>query len=388
MRVVIPSLFIVVMLILSISPHVLAFDANFRVWGSKYNTTEGGFKENSSSSLKKSENFSIITHGMSFRNRIENLSYEITHVPSTPKRREHVYVFAHVVGNFSSIRIRINGTIVVEGVLRDWYFHFGPRLLPMVPIGDHWYISAIPGLPAREIGSFVIKSYVEYKLVIDGNVYDGGEYNVSSENTSFDRAPIVFMSVYDALNDSTIFNETLGLGPHGWRINESETMKVLITVIDDDEPDQASLEYSVSNSSWNQATVTEDKALNRPFEELREELDGILSNISSIVGENLSRTRRPIRFFNGSIPGQNAGNYVVFRANATDLDGKTGNSVNGFYYVVNRTSHTRILVIDPSVTLWVLERNLREDGGQVRIFEEDNYSSIELYGEIQNYAYM
>jgi|GEM_PF-1095747 len=315
---------------------------------------------------------------------------EFVLIPKEPKRLEPVFVFVKIRGVIDSIpKLKVNGTIMVIGPAGNVRLsrQFGPRYLPMVPVSDGWYVSAIPGLPARS-GYNTIISRVNYCVIMEGSVHGCGGYEVVPEWPSLNASPVVFISVYEVINNTRLFRETLGLGPSGWRADAGEQVKVLIVALDDKKLENVCFEYSVSGNAWMSAPTYRDRLMDE-YIGLIEELNSIFSDINNLgIGESLPEPSLPIEIRYANVPGQALGNYVMFRANAGDPDGKATKSPMGFYYVVDCSSATRVLIIDPSVLMYLLMRNSEALIERLKVFVENNINETELYGQTRNLTHI
>lgn len=207
-----------------------------------------------------------------------------------------------------------------------------------------------------------ISSKVIYSLIVDGDTVASDSYIVKEGGVSRYTTPLVYAFIYDALIDPSIMEETFGLGPHGWVIGGGESVRVMIIAIDDSSKPMLRFEYRVGDGSWTPAPISDSLAM----EKLYNLTISINSNIKSIedwirqyYSIEIPRSIPTIRIAEAVIPPQNPGTYVMFRAIATDVDGNTMVSPIGMYYVVNKSSDTRILVIDPHILLWLSIENLR-----------------------------
>ncbi|RLF13122.1 MAG: hypothetical protein DRN06_08990, partial [Thermoprotei archaeon] len=310
---------------------------------------------------------------------------EVVQVPTEPKAYQPVFIFAKICGNFTGLpRLRVNGTIKVIGPLLEHQYQFGPRNLPMIPISRFWYLSAIPGLPARNGTVYDIRTYVDYYIVVDETEYYHGSYEVSPLNVTLLAPPIAFASIYDVLNNTELFEETLGLSPTGWRVAEGYEVKILIVAIDDRTIKDMSFEYSISGGSWNMAPVHRDPLMDE-FEALSDRLNQIIGYIEDIIGIDLPEIPLPIKICNAVIPGTTLGNYVMFRANATDINNKETTSLMGFYYIINETAPIRVLVLDPNVMMWLIQRNMENLLNRLKALAENKLSNyIELFRNVAN----
>jgi hypothetical protein len=255
------------------------------------------------------------------------------------------------------------------------------RMVP-IPWAPNWFATQIPGLPAktwvfsarlptRTISvAFNVASSVKFKLIVDGAVISSGGYDVLEYEVREKLPPIVYSFVYEALNDTSIPSETLGLAPHGWVLGEGKPLKIMIVAFDDSSTPEVGFEYRVGEGTWASAPVSDST--------LMDDLKRFINDVSNAIkvvedwvkqyapGVELTRPVQGIRLAEAVIPPQPAGSYVMFRASARDADGSTMYSPMGLYYSVKETSDTRILILDPYVMLWLLQENLREINNTLR----------------------
>ncbi len=292
-------------------------------------------------------------------------------------------IFAHVIGEFKSIELKV--TVHIRATLE-------PKIpgvdvpspleitytAPMLPVllAQGWYFVSIPGFPAETYKfeydppgppppisvCLRVESEVSYKLIVDGKIVSSDSYTVL-EGRGRTLPPLVFSIVHDAVKDRSILDETFGLGPKGWALHV-EPLKVLILAIDDKEVSRIDFEYRVSKGPWMQASVREDplmKEIREFISRVNEFIRWIEEEIRKIrIEVDIPEISISILIANAEIPAQRLGSYVMFRANATDVDGNKLTSPIGFYYVVNKKSDVRILVVDPFVWLWLLEENFNQ----------------------------
>jgi len=242
------------------------------------------------------------------------------------------------------------------------------------PWEAYWYMAYIPGLPSKTtifsiklplrtvIVNLTITSSVLYKLVVDGVVVASDSYVVKSSEPSQHLPPLVYALIYDALSDLSVVNETLGLGPKGWVVGGGESVKVLVVALDEEDRPEVSFEYRVSEGAWIPTPAT-DSVFMSGVDELVTKVNDAIGSVEDVVkrfniGIELPRARLTARISEVVIPPQSPGTYVMFRALAKDVDGNVMMSPTGFYYVVNKDSDTRILIIDPRVWLWLFKENL------------------------------
>ena len=264
------------------------------------------------------------------------------------------FIFAYI-----SITIRL---------LRDGYIvHEYPitiSRIPMLPIpwARGWCVTAVPGLPAKTVTvkkllqsvTWKVTSSVSYKLLVDGKELASGTYEVKEGEFGRRLPPLVWSFVSSVLEDPGLINETFGLGSRGWRVGAFEDQKVLIIAMDEKGVKDLSFMYSVSEGAWLTSTIT-PHPLMTSFNDLISKLNDVIQTVNSIIPNiELPEIKTSIKVCEAKIPGQPAGKYVVFKAEAIDIDGNKASSPKGFYFVVNQASDTKVLVIDPHVKLWLL----------------------------------
>jgi len=280
-----------------------------------------------------------------------------------------VLILAKVPGNHS-VSLYVNITLSVEINHQVYPTPLPPYVIPMVPLpmNNGWYISSIPGLPASYknglLTSWNITSEVNYTLQVDNQNISScsGNYTVYPRNYTNKLPPIVYTMPYEVYenNDINTLNETFGLGPKGWSVNDSKNYKALIIAIDSNGFQSVSnltFSYRVNKGSWNDSEVTEASIMG-PMENAIGDLNQLIQYINKSLpsGYQLPYVKTPIMIGTASIPAQKAGSYVEYIANATS-NNETGHSPYGFYYVYSSTSTTNILIIDPNLPLWVIQQS-------------------------------
>ena len=149
---------------------------------------------------------------------------DILRVPSEVYSGQPAFIFTHVGGYHQdvklslgiSIRLLSNGNLIYESLS----FEISLPMLPL-PWSSNWFVTAIPGLPAKSVETFPgitwkVTSKVSYRVLVDGLELASGSYEVKEGDYEAYLSPFVWVSVSDAINNRNIFNETLGLGPKGW----------------------------------------------------------------------------------------------------------------------------------------------------------------------------
>jgi hypothetical protein len=305
-------------------------------------------------------------------------------VPEEVYAWQPALIFAQVVGDFAEVKLNVKVKIIssTEPSIQDF-----PRSLSisytvvMLPVSWAWgwYVTAISGLP-NETRQFQydplgplppppisvtlkIGSEVNYDLLIDGNIIDSGSYIVLEGKADKLLPPLVIATVYDVLDAPSLLSETMGLGPRGWTVGAGEVMKILIVALDDKGLEGVSsltFEYKVGVGPWALSLVYED-LLMQPLNNFINNANSFIQQIENIIGQDLfPEVHLSMTTAYAEIPSQPIGNYVTFRANATDVDGYTSVSPMGFYYVVNKASPARTLIVDPHVKLWLLQENVEQ----------------------------
>jgi len=296
----------------------------------------------------------------------------LTRVPEEVYAWQPALIFAQVVGDFESIKldVMVDVNLTING---NQPVNLPPysTSFPLLPWSSSWYVTAIPGLPANTTDLLLgkkatISSAVSYKLIVDSVEKASGNYIVKQGIPQLKKPPIVVTMVYSALQDRKILEETMGLGPRGWVTGFGENVKALIVAFDDMglDPDKVSFEYSISSEGWVKVAPNSD-----PLMGIVQRLVGDINQAIQIIKNyiqiwipsfDLPQVYLPLSIYNATIPGQTVGNYVKFRANATDVDGNNFTSPMGFYYVVNKASGPRVLIVDPHVKLWLLQQNIEQ----------------------------
>jgi len=289
----------------------------------------------------------------------------LTRVPEEVYGWQPALIFAEVVGDFESIKLNVTADVnlTINGNQPINLPPYSIRL-PLLPWSSSRYVTAIPGLPAKTIEltllgkNATISSAVSYRLIVDDVEKTSGSYIVKEGVAELKKPPIAVTMVYNVLQDTELLKETMGLGPRGWVIGSDEDLKTLIVAFDDKGLSEVSFEYSVSGRTWVTVSPNQDPLMGTLMSFV-DTVNNIIEQIRNVVPifPDLA-VHLPLGIYNATIPGQAVGNYVKFRANATDVDGNSFTSPMGFYYVVNKAGPTRVLIVDPHVKLWLLQKNV------------------------------
>jgi len=323
-------------------------------------------------------------HGVFAENNIK-----LVRVPVEVSSSQPVFVFAYVPSGSVvelevsvSITFSTNTTLLtppIQGVEKSYRMRMTP-----IPWSPNWFVTQIPGLPAKTwvfsaklpltlktvSVAFSVSSRVVYKLIVDGTTVASDSYVVKELEVKQRLPPIVYAFVYEALNNISILNETLGLAPHGWVLGEVMPLKIMITAFDESSAPEIGFEYRVGEGTWTSAPVSDSSIM----DDLKSFINDVSNAIKTVEdwvkqyspGIEVSRPVQGVRLAEAIIPPQPAGTYVMFRAIARDADGNTMLSPMGLYYTVKVVSDTRILILDPHVMLWLLQENLEELGALMR----------------------
>ena len=338
----------------------------------------------------------------SVTNVLAEYGYTISlRLPALSCQPELVFVYmpgAHVVELEISATITFStNTSLLTPPIQSVEKSYRIRMVP-IPWAPNWFVTQIPGLPAktwifsvrlpaRTISvAFNVASSVEYKLIVDGAVISSGGYNVLEYGFREKLPPLVYSFVYEALNDTSILSETLGLAPHGWVLGEDKPLKIMIVAFDDSSTPEVGFEYRIGEGTWTSAPVNASTLM----DDLKRFINDI-SNAIKVVEDwvkqyapdvELPRPVQGIRLAEAVIPPQPAGSYVMFRTSARDADGNTMYSPMGLYYSVKEASDTRILILDPHVMLWLLQENLRELNNTLRLSTSYEVPNSELSNKL------
>ena len=77
----------------------------------------------------------------------------LTRTPEEVNSRQPALIFAHVQGDFSTIKLSVTITIKVEPSVIGFSRTISEKKLPLVPVprSPEWYFIVIPGLPTKTI---------------------------------------------------------------------------------------------------------------------------------------------------------------------------------------------------------------------------------------------
>jgi len=298
-----------------------------------------------------------------------SIQANLTRVPEEVYAWQPALIFAQVVGDFESINLDVTVyvNLTISTIVGSTTTPFGPysTSFPLLPWSSSWFVTAIPGLPAKTVdltlgGKATISSSASYKLVINGLERASGSYIVSEGVPLLTKLPVAVTMMHDVLRDTGLLKETMGLGPKGWVAGSNEDINTLILAFDDKGLDKVSFEYSVSGRTWVSVSPKQDPLMGT-LKSLVDTVNSTIEKIRNVVPSFPDLTvYLPLGVYNATIPRQTVGNYVKFRANATDVDGNSFTAPMGFYYVVNKASATRVLMVDPHVKLWLLQQNVEQ----------------------------
>ena len=288
--------------------------------------------------------------------------------PQTVYSWQPAFIFASVEGDFQNLKLSVDITVTVDanvsvpGLPYTRSFSYNASFATW---SSNWYVTAIPGLPARTVEFELplksvkawISSDVSYELYVNDVMRDSGSYTVTEGMPELNRPPITVAFVYGILEKPELLKENFGFSLSGWTANAYEQVNALILVFDDKGISTVSFEYSTNGGPWIQSEVRQDPLMENISETLAK-INDVAEQIESLIPITLEKPHLPLGVYNATIPGQGLGNYIMFRSKAVDIDDNNSTSLNGFYYVVNKASSTRLLVIDPHVKLWLLQKNV------------------------------
>ncbi|PUA33204.1 MAG: hypothetical protein B7O98_01855 [Zestosphaera tikiterensis] len=299
--------------------------------------------------------------------------YKLVRTPEDVYSGQPVLIFAYVPSG-GDVELEVSISLEAKVGAREYTPSPVVHRVPMIPIpwASGWYVVQIPGLPAKswsfqQLGitiGITVASKVTYKLVVDGAVVAFDSYVVKEGEISKYMPPFTYAFIYDVLKDPSIVSETLGLGPHGWVVGGGENVKIMVLAFDEKSQPTLRFEYRVGGASWAEVSVGDS-----PF---MEKLNSLVSYVNTALKsvENwvkqfykditIPEPKLTIKIAEAVIPPQNFGTYVMFKATAKDVDGNTMTSPTGFYYVVNKVSTTKVLIVDPHVWLWLLKENVNQ----------------------------
>jgi hypothetical protein len=316
-------------------------------------------------------------------------SIKLVRIPVEVGSSQPVFVFAYAPrGGVVELEVSVSITFStntalltppIQGVEKSYRIRMTP-----IPWSPNWFATQIPGLPAKTwvfsarlpltlktvSVAFSVSSKVVYKLIVDGATVASDSYVVKELEVRQRLPPIVYAFVYEALNDISILNETLGLAPHGWVLGEGKPLKIMIAAFDESSAPEIGFEYRVGESAWTSAPVSDSPIM----DDLKRFINDVSNTIKTVEdwvkqyspGIEVPRPVQGVKLAEAVTPPQPAGTYIMFRAIARDADGNTMLSPTGLYYTVKEVSDTKILILDPHVMLWLLQENLEELGALMR----------------------
>ncbi|MCE4611179.1 MAG: hypothetical protein F7B17_04315 [Desulfurococcales archaeon] len=234
-------------------------------------------------------------------------------------------------------------------------------------------VSSMPGLPSLDV-TFTWTSPIGEKVNVTLIIRSQATINVSvgaeivyNETIAFDTCnvdltgiPFALAFSLDSITSGAI-TENLGLSTPGWVAYEGDSVAIWVLALDDNGLEDVVVEYSVNGGDASTVKVEPDPITKA----IREIVDGVNVFLENLEGElrqidpsvNLPRVFLPI--FTGvvEIPPVSSGSYVLFKARARDVDGNTSLSPEGIYYTTIKGG-VKVLIVDPSLRLWLLRHNL------------------------------
>lgn len=287
----------------------------------------------------------------------------------------HIYL----IGNGGEGVATVNYVVTVEADPAIPGFE-APRVLegsasyPSIVLGlsgDVGLIS-IPGLPSLDATftwSSPIGGEVEVTLRVRSQVtvsVSVGGVDVYSESIAVDTcaaeltgSPFTLALSSESLLSGAIV-ENFGLSQPGWVAYEQDRVAVRVLAVDDKGLRGVELEYNVSGGSPQRVKVEPDdssKAVSGIVDSVNAFIDSIESEVRQVDPSfSLPRTSAPVIAGIAEIPPTPPGNYVIFRSVAEDVDGNVASSPSGIYYITVGGA-VKVLVVDPSLRLWLLRYN-------------------------------
>lgn len=275
-----------------------------------------------------------------------------------------------------------------------------PFSVPMAPIGGY-YVALMPGLPAfntslpdnlfkyilykldlYDLRGKVVKSIrvildsrVEYNVLVDGKTVYSNSYRVKPLKPGAELAdlPPLVLAFAGKLQLAAGLRgeEALGLSPRGWSYPGFRPLPVTVIAVDDRGLSGIGLYVSVNGGDWVRLGLSDYPGTSALLAGMRRQcgslvflvnkfLEGFSSILAPLARGSPYTTCPDVKAMYGEIPGQPPGSYVLFRAEASDESHKGLNSVTspaGLYYVYNSDSDKTVLVVDPSVPLWLAKYN-------------------------------
>lgn len=278
--------------------------------------------------------------------------------PSNPTSREPSLILIKsstkpTVKVILVVNVELKGIIhnIVENVSEEYTMEGIP-----LPWSPSWYLVPVPGLPAVNTDRVSIHSHVEYYIYVGGSKVYSGSYDISERQYEVNLPPFVYAFVEDALRNKEAVNETLGLSPRGWSVSEGKPEIIFVLAIDDKGFSSIKGEYRIVGEEWRPLNLENSTLLDAVAGALQRLKENLLE-IAPGLGQYAPKL--PIKLLKGTIPGELAGTAIEFRAYATDVNGTTGYSLHGLYYV-DKGKGKRIMVIDPWVPVWTVSRVIRD----------------------------
>ena len=148
-------------------------------------------------------------------------------------------------------------------------------------------------------------------------------------------------SITDEIPPLVILKE---LHPKYFVVGDDEKYKAEALVIDNVGVKSALFLYRINGGEW--------REIETRFEEIP------LSEIKSALGVELPKAKIPhLGLYISEIPSQTAGTFVEFKVRAEDVNGNAVESPIGMYFVTDDESETKVMVIDPSLKVWLCKEN-------------------------------
>lgn len=303
---------------------------------------------------------------------------KLIRTPDEVYSNQFVLVFAYVSEGGKSIELEIKITIEAKTNISElkppapFIKTYRIQMIP-VPWAVGWYVAYIPGLPSKTwvfhvklplrtvTVEFTVTSKVTYKLIVDGSIATSDSYVVKEIKITQYLPPFVYSFIYEALKDPKLIEETFGLGPYGWVVEGGKDVKVIVIAFDESEGLEVNFEYKVSEGAWTTIPLSDNPIMNK-LNLIINDINEAIKNMENWVKQykqdlTIPKSKLTIKVAEATIPPQSPGAYVMFKATAKDVDGNTAISPIGLYYVTNKGSNTRILILDPHIWLWLFQEN-------------------------------
>ncbi len=250
--------------------------------------------------------------------------------------------------------------------------------VPVLRLKQNLYITAMPGLPALTIQTpltvkgvlpSITNASISMRPVVTLYLYnrfselvDMLTYEVKPLEYSKNMRPLVLSFIDDALNNTELWYETLGLSPWGWSTSSNNSIVVDVLVVDD---------KGVEDIGLMTCTFSECSSVSLHPHPFMEKLAAMLNNTSKIVDTILGelgalgldlglgnyRPKIPLYLYQSTPLSLVEGKPVFYYAYAIDVDGNFATSPMGLIHVYTPKPKARVLVIDPHIKLWVMARN-------------------------------